>query len=414
MLKELFELLIESAEHSFTGVTAFVGTVLMLFSYINFLQAGGLVEKIKNSKKYQPIIGALLGLTPGCGGAIFVIPLFPRGIVSFGTIVATLIATTGDSSFILISKMPVTYLVISAISFVVAVITGYLVDGLPIGDKLLNEINLKKKLRGEKKSLDLEDIESCDPKLIGEDFQHIGHKEGDFMDQIIHEEIRGHEERGTLRYKITHSIHPLYWVLVGAGLIFGILEIFQVDIGHSHLHDISLFIGILGTILSITLTFAGNKFMQNHTHEETEIKLNSFRETIIHNAQETAFIGTWVFIAFFAYELSVMVLGGGSHAAGQSLMTSFLTQTGLASVVIGALIGAIPGCGPQIIFAALYTKGMLPFAAILANSISQDGDALFPLIALHKKSAFWSTIFNLIPGLIVGFIFYFLEFNILI
>ncbi|HSH34666.1 putative manganese transporter, partial [Schnuerera sp.] len=71
--------------------------------------------------------------------------------------------------------------------------------------------------------------------------------------------------------------------------------------------------------------------------------------------------------------------------------------------------GIIPGCGPQIIFVTLYTKGMLPFAALLANAISQDGDALFPLIAIDKKSALWSTGFNTIAALIVGLLAYLIE-----
>ena len=84
-------------------------------------------------------------------------------------------------------------------------------------------------------------------------------------------------------------------------------------------------------------------------------------------------------------------------------------STGLMSVIIGVLVGLIPGCGPQIIFVSLYLKGMFPFAALLANSISQDGDALFPLIALDARSAFWATIFTTIPSFIVGIIAYYIE-----
>ncbi|WP_282957001.1 putative manganese transporter [Keratinibaculum paraultunense] len=92
-------------------------------------------------------------------------------------------------------------------------------------------------------------------------------------------------------------------------------------------------------------------------------------------------------------------------------MTSFLTQTGLSAVIIGILVGIIPGCGPQIIFVTLYTKGLIPFAALLANAISQDGDALFPLIAIDKKSALWATILTTIPAIITGLIAYFIEIN---
>ena len=58
-------------------------------------------------------------------------PLFPRRIVSFGTITAALIATMGDSAFVFISVMPKEFLQVSAITFVIAVIVGYIVDLFP-------------------------------------------------------------------------------------------------------------------------------------------------------------------------------------------------------------------------------------------------------------------------------------------
>lgn len=151
------------------------------------------------------------------------------------------------------------------------------------------------------------------------------------------------------------------------------------------------------------------KFIQDDTHEEAELKALHLKETIIHNAQETAFVATWVFFAYFAYEIFILILGSGNYLAGESLITSFLSKTGLMAVIMGALIGIIPGCGPQIIFVTLYTRGMIPFAALLANAISQDGDALFPLIAIDKRSAIWATVFNTIPALIVGMLAYLIE-----
>ncbi len=145
LLKEVIRLLISSAENAFIQVTVFVGAVLILFGYINFKKSGKLVKKIEDSKKTQPIIGSLLGLTPGCGGAIFVMPLFPKGTVSFGTVVATLMATMGDSAFVIMSVMPLKYILVSIISFIVAIITGYIVDYFNFGDKLLEDMNSRKR-----------------------------------------------------------------------------------------------------------------------------------------------------------------------------------------------------------------------------------------------------------------------------
>lgn len=109
-----------------------------------------------------------------------------------------------------------------------------------------------------------------------------------------------------------------------------------------------------------------------------------------------------MFIAYFAYELFVLLVGG------EALVQTWMLAAGVISVIIGAVIGLIPGCGPQIIFMSLYVKGMLPFAAILANAISQDGDALFPLLVIDRRSSMWATVITTIPALIIGLAAYFL------
>ena len=106
----------------------------------------------------------------------------------------------------------------------------------------------------------------------------------------------------------------------------------------------------------------------------------------MHNAQDTAFVCVWVFVAYFVYELFVLFVGG------EAVVSSWMMATGFLSVIMGAVIGLIPGCGPQIIFVSLYGKGLLPFAALLSNAISQDGDALFPLLAIDRRSSFLAVI----------------------
>jgi len=417
LTKEILRLLLYSAENAFIQVTVFVGGVLLLFGYINFKLSGRLVQGIEKSKKIQPIIGSFLGLTPGCGGAIFVVPLFPKGTVSFGTIVATLIATMGDSAFVLMSTMPFDYILVSILSFVVAIITGYIVDQTDIGDRLLAKMGDRQKNREEIKTLHKEQDHTLQNTVLQEvncsteTIRHIGHEEGDEIDLILHHTIKGHQDHNTLGYKLTHNGFTLYWIVIVAGLVLGIMDLFQIDLNTLAIPNLGSIIGILGTTLSVVMMIASKKFIQDDTHEETELKTLYLKETIIHNAQETAFVATWVFAAYFAYEIFILALGSGSYMAGEALMTSFLTQTGLMAVIIGVLIGTIPGCGPQIIFVTLYTRGLLPFAALLANAISQDGDALFPLIAIDKRSAVWVTILNTIPALITGVLVYIIEIN---
>jgi hypothetical protein len=71
--------------------------------------------------------------------------------------------------------------------------------------------------------------------------------------------------------------------------------------------------------------------------------------------------------------------------------------------VAAILVGFIPGCGPQIVVTTLYLAGAIPLSAQLSNAISNDGDALFPAIALAPRAAILATLYSAVPALIVGY-----------
>ena len=74
--------------------------------------------------------------------------------------------------------------------------------------------------------------------------------------------------------------------------------------------------------------------------------------------------------------------------------------------LIAILVGFIPGCGPQVLVSTLYINGVIPFSALIGNAISNDGDALFPAIALEPRAAIYATAYSAVPALIVGYGFY--------
>ena len=128
-------------------------------------------------------------------------------------------------------------------------------------------------------------------------------------------------------------------MVIAIGLVLGILDLFQIDINEAFIPNLGTILGVSGIGWSILMMIMSKKFIQDDTHEETELKVLDLKETITHNAQETAFVASWVFVAYLIYELFILGLGSGSYAAGEALMTSFLTQTGLAAVIVGVLIG---------------------------------------------------------------------------
>ena len=116
-------------------------------------------------------------------------------------------------------------------------------------------------------------------------------------------------------------------------------------------------------------------------------------------AEETAFISVWVIGAYLAYDYFV-------HFMGLDLGAMF-SSIALALPLIAILIGFIPGCGPQVLVATLYINGVIPFSALLGNAISNDGDALFPAIALNPRAAVVATAYSAVPAIIVAYSFFF-------
>lgn len=122
-------------------------------------------------------------------------------------------------------------------------------------------------------------------------------------------------------------------------------------------------------------------------------------------SEETSFITAWVILAYLLFEYLI-------NFTGLDLQAMFNTA-GVLLPLIAIIIGFIPGCGPQILVTTFYINGLIPFAALIGNSISNDGDALFPAIALNPRAAFVATAYSTVPALLVAYGFYFFAPNLL-
>jgi hypothetical protein len=105
-------------------------------------------------------------------------------------------------------------------------------------------------------------------------------------------------------------------------------------------------------------------------------------EVLTAAARETAVVVCWVAVAFVVVEVAVV-------AAGVDLAA--LPVLGLVGVLVGAGLGLVPGCGPQLVLTGLYVQGVVPLPMLLANALSQDGDALLPLLVLDRRAALLGT-----------------------
>ena len=390
---EILEIVVTSMRDAFLAVTVFVAAMVLLFSWLQYVTAGRFVTWIRENRRLQPVIGALMGLTPGCGGAIIVMPMYARGYVTYGTVIATLIATLGDAAFVLIGAIfqdsayitPV--IAVHVTSFIVGVVWGYGVDSLqvtpssPLG-KLGPKFGSDEPL-GEEAAREMEGI-------------------GSVIEDMPREVPDG------LGYRIIHQGYRVWWVVTAVGLCLAIMLLiwYAQDPEYSPelvwnpttRDGLVTWVGFIGTSLSIILYISSKNFLGDDTEATIGDKLNSLDETLVHAASETAFVTFWVLIAYLAFEFGMIASGIGEPDLAEH-------GAGAGAVIVAAAIGLIPGCGPQIIAISAYVEGVISFPALVANAISQDGDALFPLLVRHKVASIWATIHTTLPAIIVGLVF---------
>jgi hypothetical protein len=387
---EIIEVIVVSMRDAFLAVTVFVAAMVLLFSWLQYISAGRFVDIIRENTSWQPVFGALMGITPGCGGAIVMMPMYARGYVTYGTVISTLIATLGDAAFVLIGAAvtdpsfiaPV--VAVHLISFVVGISWGYFVDIMKITPR--NPLGKFSSNYNENSSSRIV-LQETNKNLI------------EVFDDL------GREEKTGWGYFLLHQGYTVWWIVTSLGLIFAILLLvwsaqdadFALEINYNPftLDGFITWIGLIGTSLSIILYISQKNWISDDSEATIGDKLYSMRETMIHSASETAFVTFWVMSAYLIFEFTMLF-------SGMDEADLALYGDGIIAVILAAVIGLIPGCGPQIIAITAYTKDLISFPALVANAISQDGDALFPLLVRHRVASIWATVHTTIPALIVG------------
>lgn len=383
-MQETFDIFIFSYRDGFVQVSAFVAITVLLFSYIQYKTDGKLVRFLENNRHLQPVAGLLLGLTPGCGGAIIVMPLYVRGSVSFGTVVATLVATAGDAAFVVLTQAPEAAIYAYGFAAFSGLMFGYAIDWWGLGVGRLDRA-----------------VQQLSGSFTQKNRSVLKRKAASSAD--MKRPLNQGQQTSKVLQKLTDLIHILWWIVAFAGLIAGIEYLrrgapevsFAFGFSFQALFTIA---GVIGTTLSLYLYFIGRRVKdkddEGHSHSMTS-SFGPFRQA----AMETSMVTVWVIAAYLIYEYSMVLfsLEIGALAAA----------AGLWAPVAGAGLGLVPGCGPQIIFATLYANHQIPFSALVANTISQDGDALFPLMAIDMRAAVIASLYTTIPALIVGMLVYY-------
>ena len=340
---EFGEIIRSSMTDAYLQVSVFVGFTLFIFIGLDSLTKFDITSFLVKTKKFHVPLSAFLGALPGCGGAIIVVTQYIQGRIGFGSLVAVLTATMGDAAFLILAIEPSTGLLIFALGAVVGSITGYVVDIIH-GNKFL--------------------IQKFDDD--------------------------GNEE---VLEKTFVSKFNIFWLLIFMpGFILGILVAFQVNINNliflPNNFELTAIIGSSGAILSI--------FMWSlNPLSDFQCSTDKSRGFLSRVVDTTNFVSTWVICGFLIFEIFMFFT---------SIDLKVFFDIWLPFVpLIAIFFGFLPGCGPQVVVATFYLNGFIPLSAELGNAISNDGDALFPAIALAPKAAVVATIYSAVPAIIVAY-----------
>lgn len=393
---ELWEIFVLSVRDGFVQVSAFVAITVFLFSYIQYKTDGRLIERLESNRRAQPVVGALMGLTPGCGGAIVMMPLYIRGSVTFGTVVATLIATAGDSAFVILALAPEAGLYAYGIGFGAAILSGYAVDRFGVGvdriDRAVGQLSPTATDGGTVTNGGVSGSAGGTNARAG-----VGSQVHHYPEENC--AVESPTRSSPVMERLSNGVLALWWVVAIGALVVGVAYLARGAPEVAVATDASFagaftVVGIVGTVLSLYLYFIGRRYIGHGRMQRVDDAVDNATEALTHAAMETSFVTVWVLAAYLVYEYSVVLFS--LDIAG------IAAAAGLFGPVAGAALGLIPGCGPQIVLATAYSQGGIPFSALAANAISQDGDALFPLIAMDKKAAVVASIYTTVPALIVG------------
>lgn len=330
-------------------VTGLVVIMMMLIEVFNVTSGGRMFSGLGKHRVGQVLLSAFLGVIPGCMGGFASVSLYTHGIISFGALVAMMIASSGDEAFVMLAMFPDKSLWIFLILFVVAVAVGLLVD-------------LFRHRYDGCRSMNVHD-EDITPVHDHKHSRHFGWK------------------------RVIMSAGVLVFV---AALLLGMLESDEsgaLDGGFNLLSEewmywlfAALSLAVLGMLL-----FAGDHFVEEHLWEHI----------VCHHLP-----------AIFLWTLGTLLVVGLLTTVFD--ISAWISDNTILMILLAALIGVIPESGPHLVFVSLFAAGVIPLPVLMASCISQDGHASLPLLAQSRRAFLTAKAINVIVAILAGIICYLL------
>ena len=345
-------------------ITGLVIIMMLMIEYVNIHSHGKWFTKLHQNRVGQVVLGAGLGIIPGCMGGFAAVSMYSHKLLSFGALIAMMIASSGDEAFVMLAMIPKEALLLMVILFVIAVLAGLLVD------------------------------------RFSKPHAHH-HHEGCEEGYQIHEEDEEHNEhpeKSSFR-NLKHASAERIALLLGVilfivALAFGMLE-------HEHEHEeavhtqlnifdeywMNLIFAVVSLFVVWFIARAPEHLVKEHLWEH-----------IIRKHFLSIFL--WTFGALLVIQI-------GLHYFN---LEQLISENIPWMILLAVLVGIIPESGPHLLFVTLFATGTVPFSVLLASSISQDGHASLPLLAESKRSFLKAKIINILVAGFFGYLCYFIGF----
>ena len=362
-MHDFLDLFLDVLRNSFL-ITGLVIIMMLMIEFINIHSEGRFFTKLRQHRFGQVVLGAGLGIIPGCMGGFAAVSMYSHKLLSFGALIAMMIASSGDEAFVMLAMIPKEALILCAVLFVIAILVGWLVDLLS-----------KKRV--------------ATPSCCEEGFK-------------LHEEEHRHgsiNEKASLK-NLRHASAERIALLLGVVIFIIALALGLLEHDHEHEHEaaetlshvnvfdeywLNLFFAIVSLVVVWFIATVNEHIVKEHLWEH-----------VIRKHFLSIFL--WTFGALLVIELGLHYLD----------MEAWINSNIPWMILLAVLVGIIPESGPHMLFVTLFATGVVPFSVLLASSISQDGHASLPLLAESKLSFAKAKVVNIVVAAFFGYICYFI------
>jgi hypothetical protein len=320
-------------------ITGFVAGMMLLIEYANVATRGRWRAILARGRVRQVVAGAVLGGLPGCLGAFTVVALYSHNVVSFGAVLAAMIAASGDEAFVMLALIPRTALLLMGALMILGIAVGLAADGL-----------------GARRGITWP---HCEALLL--------HPEEPVSRPSWPELAAQWRECSAARG------------ILATALALWLGAVLTGQLGPPEWNWIRSSLALVSTAALAVVAIVPDHFLEEHLWRHVARK-------------HVPRVFLWTLGALAASEpLRRMI-----EVRGDSGMSAWVL------LVMACLVGLLPESGPHLVFVTLYAQHAIPLAVLLANSLVQDGHGMLPLLA-HSRRAFATVkAINFLVGLTAG------------